>query len=287
MYYILYYTLYLISLLPFRVLYILSDLLYLILFRVFKYRKVITISNLQRSFPEKSVQEIENICKKFYINLCDSIVETVKLLSISQEELAKRNTVNWDVLSDAYATGRVAQAHLSHLFNWEWGTVLCNWKTDYHFTGIYNPISNKTFDRLMNTIRTRSGTIMIEMDNMLAEMGHYQEKNTLWGFVADQNPSEQRRGVWVDFLNQKTVFFKGPELVARRYNNIVIFGRIIKLKRGYYTIELVKVFDEGAKTKEGEITHAYAKFLEESIRQQPENWVWSHRRWKHQYPNTK
>jgi Kdo2-lipid IVA lauroyltransferase/acyltransferase len=284
MYYLLFAILYPLSLLPLRVLFLISDILYLTIYKVLGYRVAVTRANLEKSFPEKSKNELRSIEQKFYKNLCDSIVETIKLLSISKQQLNKRMTANWDVINDEYGKGKVVQGHLSHLFNWEWGTVVCNWNTPFQFVGPYNKLSSKSFERLMLRIRKRSGTEVIDMDTVQQHMASYQSKETLWGFVADQNPSEPRRSAWVNFLGRETAFFKGAELIARRYNNIVIFGRVVKLRRGYYNIELTKVLHDGGDTKDGDITEMYVRFLEECIRLQPENWLWSHRRWKHVRP---
>jgi KDO2-lipid IV(A) lauroyltransferase len=285
MYFILYFSLYLISLLPFWFLYLISDFLYLVLFHLLGYRKKVVQTNLTNSFPEKSASEIESITIKYYRNLCDSIVETIKLISISKEALDKRVKCNWDMFNRMTDQDRNGQGYMSHQFNWEWGTVLCNWHAPRRFTGLYMPLTNKAFDRLYLKIRGRSGTKLIKVQDMQKEMAEIQNEKTLWGFIADQNPSDPKRVSWNDFLNQKTAFFKGPEFVARRYNNIVFFGEIIKLRRGYYEIKLKLAFDNPRETKEGEITEAYVRHLEDSIKRQPENWVWSHRRWKHIYPH--
>jgi Kdo2-lipid IVA lauroyltransferase/acyltransferase len=284
MYYILYTVFYCFSLLPFWVLYGISNVLYYIIYKLLGYRKEVTKNNLTLSFPEKSEAEIQTIMDEFYKNLCDSVVETIKLLSISRKELDKRMKTNWEILADDIAKGRVMQAHLSHLFNWEMGTVAAGWNMTHTFTGLYNQVSYTPMDRLMKKIRSRSGALMIEMNSMLGVMAELQEKNTMWGFIADQNPSEPRRGVWVNFLGRETSFFKGAEVVARRYGNAVYFGRLIKVKRGYYEIVLEKIYDNGRDTKDGEITTAFVRYLEECIRKQPSNWVWSHRRWKHVRP---
>ncbi|MFM2386581.1 MAG: hypothetical protein RL660_1338 [Bacteroidota bacterium] len=281
MYYIYLALLYPLSWLPFKLLYLLSDALRFILYKILKYRVTVVRQNLQLSFPEKSAEALLCIEKAFYRNLCDSIVETIKLLSISKAELNKRMTANWDVIENEYGKGKVVQGHLSHLFNWEWGTVVCNWNTRFQFVGPYNKPSSKAMDEILCKIRSRSGTEFVDMNEINLVMGHYQSKETLWGFIADQNPSEPRRSAWLDFLGRETAFFKGAELIARRYGNVVIFGCIKKVKRGYYHIELTKVFDDAKQTSDGEITTMYVRYLEKCIREQPENWLWSHRRWKH------
>ncbi len=273
--------LYPISILPFWVLYLISDFLFFILYRVIGYRKDVVLDNLSQSFPEKSVAELEVISKKYFKNLCDSIVEIIKLLSISEKQLNKRMKGNWDIVGKHVSNDRIAQAYMSHQFNWEWGTVVANYNLDKRFTGVYLPLSSKTFELIMQRIRTRSGTQIIPIQNMLKKLAEVQKQDITWGFIADQNPSDPRRCIWLDFFNRKTAFAKGAEFVAKRYNNPVFFGEIIKLRRGYYEIKLKLAFDNPSETKDGDITTAYVKFLEASIKRQPENWVWSHRRWKH------
>lgn len=287
MYYILYAFLYPISLLPFAVLYRVSDFLYFIIYKVIKYRIHVVNQNLRISFPEKSQAEIEEITRKYYINLCDSIVETIKMISISKKELDKRMSCNWEIFDSMTTQNRNGQGYMSHQFNWEWGTLICNWHVPRRFTGLYMPLTSKPFDRLYLHIRGRAGMKLVKVQDMQKEMASLQHEKTLWGFIADQTPSDPKRVSWNDFFNRKTAFFKGPEMVARRYNNLVYFGEIIKIKRGYYTIKMKLAFEYPKETNEGEITEAYVRFLEDSIKRQPENWVWSHRRWKHVYPASK
>lgn len=250
------------------------------------YRKEVTWNNLKISFPEKSDDELKSIMNSYYRNLCDSVVETIKLISVSKKELDKRMYCNWDVFDLMTEQQRNGQGFMSHQFNWEMGTVLCNWHSPRRFTGLYMPLNNAYFERLFLYIRGRSGTRLIRVQDMQKELGELQQQELLWGFIADQNPSDPKRVSWNDFFNRKTAFFKGPEFVARRYNNLVYFGEFIKHRRGYYEIKMKLAFDNPRETKEGEITEAYVRFLEESIKRQPENWVWSHRRWKHSYPTS-
>jgi len=285
LYNLVYFFLYLISLLPLWILYGISDGLYWILYVMLGYRKAVVLENLARSFPEKEKSEIDQITKAYYHNLCDSIVETIKLMSISKQELSKRMTCNWEVFDNMTTQNRNGQAFMSHQFNWEWATVICNWHVPRRFTGIYMPLTNAVFERLLYTIRSRAGMKLIRVHDMQRDMASLQSDELLWGFIADQNPSDPKRVSWNDFMNQKTAFFKGPEFVARRYNNLVYFGEIVKIKRGYYEIKMKLAFEQPRDTKEGEITEAYVRFLEDSIKRQPANWVWSHRRWKHKYPS--
>jgi Kdo2-lipid IVA lauroyltransferase/acyltransferase len=275
--------LYPISILPFWLLYLFSDFIFFILFHIIGYRKEVVMDNLSASFPEKTKEELEVIAKKYFKCLCDSIVEIIKLLTISEKQLNKRMVGNWELVRQSTQPDQIPQAYMSHQFNWEWGTVVANYNLDKRFTGVYLPLSNKTMELVMQKIRTSSGTQIIPIQIMMKKLAEVQKQEITWGFIADQNPSEPRRCAWVDFFNRKTAFAKGAEFVARRYNNPVFFGEIIKLRRGYYEIKLKLAFENPSETKDGEITEAYVKFLEASIKRQPENWVWSHRRWKHIY----
>ncbi|HNB82218.1 MAG TPA: lysophospholipid acyltransferase family protein [Chitinophagaceae bacterium] len=286
MYYLLYSLLYLLSLLPFGVLYVLSDLLCFFLHRVFRYRMDVIEQNLFASFPEWTAEERHRVIKDYYHNLCDSVVETIKLLSVSRRVLEKRMKGNWDVFEIMQQKSRNAQALIAHQFNWEWATVLTNWQLPEQFTGLYLPLNNKHFNRLMKHIRMRAGMKLVKVQDMQNQLAVIQSSPVLWGFIADQNPSDPRRVSWNRFMNRTTAFFKGPEFVARRYNNLVYFGEIIRIRRGYYEVKLKLAFDNSRETSEGEITERYVRFLEESIKRQPANWVWSHRRWKHQPPQT-
>jgi len=241
--------------------------------------------NLKNSFPEYGAEELLLIEKKYYHNLCDSIVETIKLLSMSKKSLNKRMTANWESVNRYDSSDRIIMAYLAHQFNWEWGTVVANWNLQNRFTGVHQPIRNTAFERLMTKIRTKSGSQIVSVKVLPEKLKQLQNEKIVWGFIADQNPSDARRASWNDFLNQKTAFTKGTEFIARRYNNRVFFGEIIKVKRGYYHLELKLAFDHARETKDGEITESYVRFLESSVKRQPENWVWSHRRWKHTYPN--
>ena len=170
MYYLIYPFLYLLSLLPFWVLYGLSDVLYLILGKIIKYRKDIIQENLSISFPEKTANEIQEITKKYYCHLCDSIVETIKMISISKEELARRMKCNWEVFDSMTIQNRNGQSYMSHQFNWEWATLLCNWHVPRRFTGLYMPLTNAAFERLFLNIRGRAGMKLVRVQDMQKEM---------------------------------------------------------------------------------------------------------------------
>jgi KDO2-lipid IV(A) lauroyltransferase len=281
MYYLLFAVLYPLSILPLPVLYLLSDFAFLILYYVIGYRKEIVRNNLARAFPEKSAKEINDIHRRFYHSFCDQWMETVKLLSISKKELDRRITGNWEVFEALDRDGKNAYALLGHTYNWEWATVACQYHAPQQFAGIYLPVSNKAFDRLMLRIRSRSGAMLISIKSMKGGLKTLQATRHIVGMIADQNPSDPDVAAWLPFLHREAPFFRGPEAMARRAKGAVLFAGIKKVKRGYYKVTLEKKWDDASVTAPGEITKAYVGFMEVQLRAQPENWLWSHRRWKH------
>jgi KDO2-lipid IV(A) lauroyltransferase len=283
MYYILYGFLWLISLLPFPVLYLLSDGIYSLVFYVFKYRRDVVFKNLQLAFPEKSEKERRQIAKKFYHNLIDTFIETIKMLSSSSTSIDKRVTANWEVLQKAELSGKSIQVHLGHNFNWEWGNEIAATKTHLPLIAVYMPISNKAVDRLFYKLRSRSGNIMVRANHMKEDFLPYRGKKYILGLAADQNPSWPPSALWFNFFGRPTPFLRGPAKNAIANDTIVIFAYIHKIKRGYYNGVLTLAEPDPQKTNEIELTGRFVRYLEEVIRQYPEMWLWSHRRFRHEW----
>ncbi|GAA4301309.1 lysophospholipid acyltransferase family protein [Compostibacter hankyongensis] len=286
MYYLLFLCCYAFSLLPFRVLYLISDLLYLLVYHVAGYRKKVVMANLAQAFPEKTAAERKRIAEKYYRNLTDAAVETVKLMSIRKKALESRFRCDLSLLHRLYREGRACQIHLGHHFNWEWANLYLRIGTDPQqpFLVTYMPLHSKASDRLFSYIRSRFGSTMVPADDVLRAMQPWQGKPYASVLVADQNPGKVRRAYWFPFMHKMTAFYKGPELSARRNDNTVIFGHIRKVKRGYYQAFTDLAEEHAQQTGEGDITAAFVEYLEKNIRDQPENWVWSHRRWKREWP---
>lgn len=284
MYYLFYAIFFLFSLLPLRVLYCISGGIWFLLYHVTGYRKRVVLENLQQSFPEKSSKEREALARKFYRNLADMTVEILKLMTISRRSLDKRFTGDLSLLHELEASGRTVQIHLGHYFNWEWANLYIRLKTAGAFLVVYKPLSNRAFDRLFRHIRSRFGSAMIPSVDITAAMRPWQGSPYTAALVADQNPPRVRKAQWLPFMHRMTPFFKGPEISARRADAAVVFGCIRKVKRGRYHITVSLLADHPATLAEGAVTEAFVGRLEEAIRQQPENWVWSHRRWKHRWP---
>lgn len=283
MYYIIYGLLYLVSLLPLRVLYILSDGFYLLVFHILKYRREVVLDNLQIVFPEKTPAERTAIAKKFYHNFIDSFIESLKMVSASDAYIRKRVSGNWEVLNDMYKTGRSCQIHLGHTFNWEWANLAGAKEMSYIFLGVYMPIKNQLFDRLFRRLRSKSGSVLIPATDMRKAMLPWRNRQYCIGLVADQAPANPEKCFWLNFFGKPTPFVTGPETGARTSNIPVVFANIEKPRRGYYKVVFTLADDQPANIERGELTLRYARYLEDVIRRQPDMWLWSHRRWKREW----
>jgi KDO2-lipid IV(A) lauroyltransferase len=283
---ILYYLVILpISSMPFPVLYLLSDFLYLILYRVMGYRKKIVLGNIQRSFPEKTEKEHLEICRKFYHHFCDLVVESLKTFTISQKQIEKRVVFkNSQVLNKYFDDNKSVVIAGGHYNNWEIFAVAVDALIKHKAIGIYKPLSNKYFDEKMRKTRSKYGLYMISTRDVKRVFD--QEINNLTGtiFAIDQSPSNAENCYWMEFLNQDTGILFGAEKYAKEYNYPVVYGRINKEKRGHYSFEFFDVCDQPRETAYGEISEKVTRMLEQDIRNQPEYWLWTHRRWKHKKP---
>lgn len=280
MYYIVYGLLWLISLLPLRVLYFLSDGIYLFVYYVLKYRRDVVMNNLNIAFPEKTTEEKTTIAQKFYHNFIDTFIETVKMISVSDKYILRRFTANWEVVNALKRTGRPVQLHLGHNFNWEWGNVAAVRNINYNFLAVYMPVTNKIFDRLFLNLRSRHGTKLLRATRMAEDFIPYRNTEYLLGLVADQNPGGPQHALWFNFFNRPTPFVKGPAKNAIANNAAVVFAFIHKRRRGHYEAVFSLAEENPSAATETELTGRFVKYLEEVIRQYPDMWLWSHRRWK-------
>ncbi|WP_205508489.1 lysophospholipid acyltransferase family protein [Longitalea arenae] len=280
MYYIVYGLLYLVSLLPLRVLYVLSDAFHVLVYRILGYRRKVVLGNLELVFPEKTLAERKKIASRFYRNFIDSIIESLKMVSASDAYIQKRVSGNWEVLNDLYKTGRSCQIHLGHTFNWEWANLAGAKEMHYTFLGVYMPIKNKIFDRLFRKLRSKSGSVLLPATDMRKAMIPWRNRQYCIGLVADQAPANPEKSFWLNFFGKPTPFVTGPETGARAGNIPVVFANIEKPRRGYYKVDFTLAEMEPGALDRGELTLRYARYLEKVIRQQPDMWLWSHRRWK-------
>jgi KDO2-lipid IV(A) lauroyltransferase len=271
-----------ISWLPFWLLYRLSDGLYYIGYYLIRFRTNIVIQNLTNSFPDKSHREIEQIAKKFYRHFCDQIVEGLKMFSISKSELLKRSRhINAEIMDRFYDNGQSIIIVTGHYNNWEMWAQSCNPQMKHQAVGIYTPLSNKFFDNKFARSRGRHGTILVAKNWVKKYFAKKNDQPQAIIFGVDQSPSPNTKKVyWTTFLNQDTPVMFGSEKYAKEYNYPIIFAAIKKVIRGYYTVNFEMLIENPGETAYGEITEKHTRRLEEIILEQPEYYLWSHRRWK-------
>jgi len=282
-YYIFYGFTWLITLLPLRVLYIFSDIMFHVIYRLARYRRKVVAENLRNSFPEKSARELIVIEKKFYHHLCDMFIETFKVIHISNRELMKHfRVVNTELLDRLYNEGRDVIAALGHYGNWEWLTVLPLY-IKHNNVSIYKPLRNRHFDRFIIKLRTKNGMVVTPMQHVVREVIENRKNNlrTTYAFLTDQIPPKGDIRFWTNFLNQDTPVYLGAEKISSKYDMAMVFFRIQKTRRGYYDLIIEPLFEHTAGLAEHLITETHVRRLEEIIRANPEFWIWSHRRWKH------
>lgn len=273
---------YLISRLPFGIIYRLSDLLAFFLGRVFRYRNTIVYSNLARSFPQKTDAEIKKIMRRFYRNLADLVLETIKSSGMSLEQIEERVVFrNQEVFDELYDSEKNVFAALGHCGNWEWvGNKIATFLR-HEGAAIYKPLHDKFFDDYMIGLRQKyKGTRMIDYKKVFRTLLSLKDQLITVFVLADQSPPRTEMNYFVEFLGQRTAFYDGTEKVARALNYTVVYLDVVRLKRGHYEIEVKTIARDAKDTEEHFITRTYVHMLQESIQRQPDNWLWSHRRWK-------
>ena len=281
-YHLVYYLIRLAGLLPLRVLYLFSTLLYYIAFYIVGYRKKVVFDNLANSFPDKSPREIRSVAKGFYRHLCDLIVELIYQSGMTEDEINRRVRYNnFEIIQSYYDQGKHVAAVLGHCSNWEW---LCGFplKTSYKCITIYRPLKNMVFERLFLKLRSRFDAKLVPMKMSIRKIYEYNAKGkpTITAFIADQAPPLEKSLLWMDFLNQDTPVYTGMERIAKKMNMAVVYLKMKKIKRGYYEFDFIPVCDNAAGEEDFNMTKTHVSLLEQHIREQPEYWLWSHRRWK-------
>jgi len=284
-YYLVLFIVFILSLLPLPILYGISTLLYFLFYKVFKYRIKVTRQNLRASFSDLSDTELRKIEKTFYRHLCDVLVETIKSFSISERELLKRMKIeNAELLEFHLKKGKSLIAVTGHYGNWEWAAMSLALQVNYPAYGLYLPLKNKTFNNKMVRSRSRFGVQLISVKDLDAKMEQFKNQTCIWGFIVDQSPARPDRAHWIRFLNQETPVATGTDRYARQYDLGVVFGKIKKIKRGFYTLTYEPVCIDAKQSKEGSISRSHSEILERIIREEPAYWLWTHKRWKHRRP---
>lgn len=277
----------LISHLPLGVLYALSDLCYPLVYYVARYRRGVVRQNLANSFPELSEKERRAVERRFYRWFCDYAVETLRLISISPEEMRRRMEIEGvDRMEKALEDHPFVFIYLGHYCNWEWISSIPLWKQreQTHCAQLYRPLRNKAFDELFYKLRTRFGAENISKYESLRHIMQLRRdgRRTIIGFIADQAPGWNSIHDWVDFLHQDTPVFTGTERIAKKVGAAVFFADVQRPRRGHYRLTLRHITDTPSDFEDYRLTELYMEQLEKMIRRQPHLWLWSHRRWKHQ-----
>ncbi|HPV57430.1 MAG TPA: lysophospholipid acyltransferase family protein [Tenuifilaceae bacterium] len=272
----------LVAIQPWWIMYKYSNAMAFILHKVIKYRVKVTRSNLRLAFPEKSEEELVNLEKGIYQNLADISVEALKGFTMRNSKIIKRHKIlNPELLDYYYNNGQSVIGVAGHTGNWEWGAISAGIQLKHYPIAIYKALSNKLIDWFMKWNRSVRGTLMAPTSSTFDTFKKYQNQKCIYLLVADQSPSNTSLSYWINFFNMETACIHGPEKYAKIHNYPVIFIDIQRVKRGFYEIELTTLVENPRKMADGELTKLYMNKLEEVIRRNPENWLWSHRRWKH------
>ena len=273
----------LLSILPFRLLFIVSDMLFPVVYYLVAYRKKVVLNNLRNAFPEKSEQEIKSISRKFYRHFTDVTLEILKMRTVSPRKLRNRiHYGNPELLQKYYKDNRGVMGMSAHYNNWEWTSACAEWGP-HHAIVIYKPLNNKYFDRFVKKARERHGVEMVPMRDTLRRVIEDQRKGklVLYGLISDQSPVWQDIQYWTTFLNQYTGMLTGAEKLSVRTGMPAVYYSMRKIKRGRYIIDLIPLSEDHTNIGSNEITEKFVRVMEEKIRENPEYWLWTHRRWKH------
>lgn len=273
----------LLSKLPFRVLYAVSDVLFFLVFYIFRYRKKVVLYNLELSFPEKTKEEREKICKKFYKHFVDVFMEMIKSFTISEKEITKRYTyTNSDIFEDLHKNGKSTILFFGHYANWEWVITLIS-LIKYKGVAAYTKIRNPYFDKKIKQSRGRLGVILKPTNEIIPEVinNHHKNIQTLYGLLSDQSPSIRKTHYWGRFFNITVPVHTGTEMLAKKYDMNVVFMATKKIKRGHYQSTFTTITTDAKKYADYEITDIFLRNLEAQIIEQPEFYFWTHKRFKH------
>ncbi len=269
------------SLLPLSILFAVSDFLSFVFFYVIGFRKKVVLTNMRNAFPEKSEQEIRRLARKFYRHFTDIIVETVRLFSMSKEEMLHRmRIVNPELLDPFFDQGRSVFLAAGHYNNWELAAIGLTAQVRHRAAAIYAPLANPFFDRKMKESRGRFGLVLIPKKEASAFFARTSEPPFLMVMGTDQSPTFNRNVHWTTFLNQDTAVMLGTEKYSQRLNAPTVFGFVRKIARGMYEMTFHLVEAHPTQTTHGEITEKHTRLLEEEILEAPEYWLWTHKRWK-------
>jgi len=275
----------LIGIIPFRILYIFSDFMRFVLFNIIGYRKQVVMKNLRDCFPEKSEEEIRRLTELSYANLTDVIVESIKAFTMTNKQLVKRyKLIHKEALHPYEESGSDFILTTCHYSNWEWGSLAPALQVKHKLIALYKPLSNKYMDKIIQKNRSRTGTELASIYATRQAFLAPHDQPVSYMMAADQNPGNPKKAIWVNFLGRPTAFLDGVERYAKEFNLPIVFADIRRIKRGYYEIYLSTLVTNPDEEPYGNITLLYVNKLVEAINRQPENWLWSHKRWKMTLP---
>lgn len=280
MYYLVYGPLWLVSLLPFRALYFFADIAYGFVFYIFKYRRDVVQHNLLIAFPEKTAAERKAIEKKFYHNLIDTLIESLKFITISKKQIQQRSTGQYELINSLIEKGRNVHIMAGHQFNWEFANLLYSMNLKVPFVGIYMQIANKSLNRIFFNFRKQYGTVLISAQEFKSKRFDVFQHQYSLALAADQNPGDPSNGYWMNFFGKPVPFTTGPAKGAVKNNTAVVIVGFKKLRRGHYAFTTTMLAEDGSLYSPEQLTVMYKNALEKIIREDPSNYLWSHRRWK-------
>ena len=272
------------SKLPLKILYLFSDFMLFVIYHLVGYRRKVVLENLQNSFPNKSKEEIKSIEKKFYINFCDYLAETFKSFTISSTELRVRvQHLNQDIFQEAKQENKNVILLAGHIFNWEWFNALATVIPQDHSFPVYRKVQSSFWEQKIKELRNRFGNHALEAKEVVRHIfRNPNDGNSVYMFVADQTPHHSEVTYGLNFLNQKTPAFVGYDKLSTRMELAFVFCEMKKVKRGYYQINYYRIYPDGEKFVENEVVKKFHHLLENTINKRPDNYLWSHRRWKYQ-----
>lgn len=271
------------SKMPLKILYLFSDLIFLVAYYLIDYRKNVVKTNLENSFPNKSPEEIETIRKAFYMNFSDYLAETFKSFTMSSHELKVRvQHLNRDVFEEAKTEGKNVILLAGHVFNWEWITALATLVPQEHSYPVYRKVNNSFWEEKIKNIRNSYGNQALEAREVIRHIfKNPNDGNSIYMFVADQTPYITDVNYGLKFLNQKTPAFTGYDKLATRLDLIFVYCEMKKVKRGFYQVNYHRIYPNDDRFAEFEVVNKFHRLLENTLRKNPANYLWSHRKWKY------
>ena len=266
---------------PFRLLFLFSNLFYYLVFYVIGYRKKVVISNLKKAFPNKKDDECYALAKQYYRYLTDVIFESLKGFTMSRKSIVKRHCIiNPEILNPYFEKKQSIIGVSGHYGNWEWGSMSGGLQVNHKAIAFYKPLTNKWIQQALKKSREKCNTTLASIKETFETFQENKDSTCAFLMIADQSPTNLEKSYWISFMGIETPFLHGTEKYARMYNLPVFYIDIKPTKRGYYDLELILITSNPNELKEGELTEQFARMLEKRIVDNPNYWLWSHRRWK-------